>query len=237
MGVIERLFSSARVGGREDFRQAAARVLPNSFDGESDSPIRLAVSRRRINVRNMDQLIGMCNMVLADGAVEDHEAQFLLNWMESNLYAAHEWPGNVLYERLLRAVVDGHIDPDEERELLDVIQQLAGAMPTPEGPGVSGAIPFDDPPPEIVHEGRAFVLTGQFVYGPRKTVAAEIESRGGVIKPNCSKKISFLVVGTVGSEEWLHSTHGTKIIRAVELKQEGQPLAIVREQAWVQSLG
>jgi len=236
MGVIERLLSRGPSGHGEALQQAAAGMLPNSFDPTTDSPLRLAVSRRRINVRNMDQLIGMCNMVLADGAVEDAEARFLLQWMESNLYAANEWPGNILYDRLLRAMVDGRIDPDEERELLEVIHQIGGAMPSPEGPAVSGAIPFDDPPPEIMHEGRAFVLTGQFVYGPRKTVAAEIESRGGVIKPNCSKKISFLVVGTVGSEEWLHSTHGTKIIRAVELKQRGEPLAIVREQAWVEAL-
>lgn len=237
MGVIERLLSSASSGRREAMQQAAELILPNSFDPATDSPARLAVSHRRINARNMDQLIGMCNMVLADGLVEDHEAQFLLKWMESNLYAAHEWPGNILYERLLRAVVDGHIDPDEERELLEVIHQISGAMPAPDGPAVSGAIPFDYPPPEIVHEGRAFVLTGQFVYGPRKAVTAEIEGRGGVLKPNCSKKINYLVVGTVGSEEWLHSTHGTKIIRAVELKHEGVPLSIVREQAWVEALG
>ena len=236
MGVIERLLSRATSGRLEVMQQAAERMLPNSFDAAADSPLRLAVSRRRINVRNMDQLIGMCNMVLADGAVEDHEAQFLLKWMESNLYAAHEWPGNILYERLLRAVVDGRIDPEEERELLEVIQQIGGAMPTPEGPAVSGAIPFDEPPPEIVHEGRAFVLTGQFVYGPRKAVVAEIESRGGIVKPNCSKKISYLIVGTVGSEEWLHSNYGTKIIRAVELKQDGALLAIVPERAWVERL-
>ncbi len=236
MGAIKWLLSRCRRDHREALQQIAEETIPNSFDPATDSSLRLAVSRRRIKVRNIDQLIGMCNMVLADGLVEDAEARFLLQWMERNLHAASEWPGNILYDRLLRAMVDGRIDPDEERELLEVIHQIGGAMPSPEGPAVSGAIPFDDPPPDIVHEGRTFVLTGQFVYGPRKTVAAEIESRGGVIKPNCSKKISFLVIGTVGSEEWLHSTHGTKIIRAVELKQEGQPLAIVRERTWVESL-
>ena len=46
----------------------------------------------------------------------------------------------------------------------------------------------------------------------------------------------YLLVGTVGSEEWLHSTHGTKIIRAVELKREGRPLAIVSERPWTATL-
>jgi len=236
VGVFERIFAGGTRAQREELTQAAARVIPNSFDPGTDSPARLMVSRRRIEARNIDQLIGMCTMIPADGAVDDAEAGLLRRWFESNIYAADEWPGNILYERIVRAMVDGRIDPDEERELLEVIHQLAGATPTPDGPGVSGAIPFDNPPPEIVYEGRAFVLTGQFVYGPRKKVVSEIEGRGGIVKPNCSKKISYLVVGTVGSEEWLHSTHGTKIIRAVELKQEGAPLAIVPEKAWVERL-
>jgi len=200
------------------------------------NPGRLAVAARRIKTRNMDEIIGMCRMVLADGAVEDHEARLLLESIEGTLYAASEWPGNILHARLLRALADGQIDPDEDRELLEVIQQVAGGYPQAGGPRVSGAIPFDDPVPEIVYAGRAFALTGQFAYGPRKHVCAVIEERGGIVKDSCSGKTNFLIVGTFGSEEWLHSTHGTKIVKAVELKKDGKPIAIVAEQAWVQSL-
>ena len=63
-----------------------------------------------------------------------------------------------------------------------------------------------------------------------------IEERGGSIKDSCSKKTHYLVIGTFGSEEWLHSTHGTKIIRAVKLKQTGIPIAIVSEKHWTAML-
>ena len=64
---------------------------------------------------------------------------------------------------------------------------------------------------------------------PRTAMRSRVEN-------GCSGKTSFLIVGTFGSEEWLHSTHGTKIIRAVELKKEGAPLAIISERAWTETL-
>jgi NAD-dependent DNA ligase len=79
-------------------------------------------------------------------------------------------------------------------------------------------------------------VTGQFVFGTRRVVTGAIEKRGGTVKPACSKKVNYLLVGTIGSEEWLHSTHGTKIVKAVELKRAGSPIAIVREESWVHTL-
>jgi len=237
MGFFDRLFEVTPPDRREALKRAVERTVPNSFDPAEGGRARYFANRRRIEVRNVDQLIGMCQMAIGDGAIDDAEARTLLNWMEQNIHAIHQWPGSMLYERIVRAMSDGHIDPEEERDLLETINQIAGASAIEGAPPVTGALPYDDPCPAIVHEGRAFVVTGQFAFGPRRTVVAEIEGRGGIVKPNCSKKINYLVVGTVGSEEWLHSTHGTKIIRAVELKQEGQPLAIVREQAWVEALG
>lgn len=236
MTFFRRLFEVSPPEQREALAAAIERTVPNSFDAAEGGAGRYYASRRRIEVRNMDMLIGMCNMALADGAVDDADARALLSWMEKNIYATQQWPGSILYERIVNAMVDGHIDPEEERDLLEVINQIAGVSVVPDAPPVSGAIPFDDPPPEIVYEGRAFVLTGQFVYGPRKNVVAEIEGRGGMVKPNCSKKSSYLLVGTVGSEEWLHCTHGTKIKKAVELKTEGAPLSIVPEEAWAATL-
>ncbi len=236
MGALLRIFGRASPEQREAVSKAAERVPPNSFDPSTDDPVRLVVNSRRIKVRNMDEIIGMCRMILADGAVEDAEARLLLESLESSLYATSDWPGNILHARLMQAMTDGRIDPEEEKELLEVINQVAGGRPQPGGPSVSGAIPFDNPMPEIVYEGRGFVLTGQFAFGPRKRVSSVIEERGGVVKDGCSGKTNYLIVGTFGSEEWLHSTHGTKILKAIELRQEGKPLAIVAEQAWVATL-
>lgn len=236
MGVFSRLFANTAPETRDRFARAAEEVLPNSFEAGPIDRGRLVIATRRIKARNMDEIIGMCRMVLADGAVDDAEARMLLESIEGSLYAANEWPGNVLHARIVQALVDGKIDPDEERELLEVIQQVAGGIPQAGGPRVSGAIPFDDPMPEIVYPDRGFTLTGQFATGARKQVSAIIEERGGVVKDGCSGRTNYLLVGTFGSEEWLHSTHGTKIIKAVELKKEGKPIAIIAERAWAATL-
>lgn len=238
MSVIKRAFGALEIDDRLDLASSLRpqRRLPNSNDESPPSIGRILTSERRVATRNMDELIGMCRMVLADGHVDDMEAKFLLNWIEAHWRARNAWPGNILYERLSHAMVEGHIEPDEEVELLEVLRKVAGGPPVIPQPSVSGAIPFDDPPPQIEYKTKRFVLTGQFAYGPRKRVEAVIESRGGECSESLSKKCGYLIVGTFGSEEWLHSNFGTKIAKAVEMKTAGVGLRIVTEQHWADSL-
>lgn len=239
MGIIRALFGALEPEHRAELAHAVRprRRLPNSNDDARPNLGRILTSERRVATRNLDELIGMCRMVLADGHVHETEAKFLLNWIENNFHAKDEWPGNMLYERLSSAMADGHLDPHEESELLEVLGRVAGGPPTASQPGVSGAIPFDDPPPAIVYQAQRFVLTGQFVFGSRNRVEAVIESRGGECSPSVSGKCGYLIVGTFGSEEWLHSNFGTKIAKAVELKAAGKPIRIVSERHWSDLLG
>ena len=149
--------------------------------------------------------------------------------------AAETWPGNVLYERICRALVDGKVDADEEKELLDVLGKVAGGLPDHNTPrAASAAIPFDDPLSPIEFVERAFCMTGAFVYGARREVESVIVEKGGRIAAAPSGKTHYLVVGTFGSEGWLHSMHGTKILKAVELKRAGKSIAIVTEKHWTE---
>lgn len=238
MSLFKRVFAALEPDHRADLASALRpqRRLPNSNQDARPNIGRILTSERRVATRNMDELIGMCRMVLADGHVDDTEANFLLNWIESHFHAKDAWPGNILYERLSHAVVNGHIDPNEESELLEVLGKVAGGPPVMSQPSVSGAIPFDNPPPQIIYQNQRFVLTGQFAYGPRKRVQDVIESRGGECTESVSKKCGYLIIGTFGSEEWLHSNFGTKIAKAVEMKASGTHIGIVTEQHWAESL-
>ncbi|BBP62739.1 hypothetical protein PHLH5_02800 [Pseudomonas sp. Cab53] len=77
-----------------------------------------------------------------------------------------------------------------------------------------------------------FVFTGVMAFGPRKDCQALVEERGGLIGGGVSKKVHYLVVGSVGNEQWRHSTYGTKIMKAVELREAGACIAIVGEDHW-----
>jgi NAD-dependent DNA ligase len=227
MGIFRNIFGNGR---QDEWEKLVARAERDAV-AERD-PVRKAATARRLATRHMDELIGLCQGVLFDGAVSDVEAKNLLKWIECHRDSADTWPGNVLYERITRAMLDGRIDADEEKELMDILGRVAGGPPDHNAPHVSRAIPYDDPPPVVTFNECAFCMTGQFVYGARREVEAVIIERGGRIASAPSGKTDYLIVGTFGSEEWLHSTHGTKIVKAVELKAAGKPIRIITERHW-----
>jgi hypothetical protein len=61
-------------------------------------------------------------------------------------------------------------------------------------------------------------------------------AKGGLPAPSITKKLNYLVIGSVGSRDWAHSTHGRKIEKAVSYRNGGAPLAIIGEEHWADSL-
>src|SRR5688572_15754174 len=100
MGWLDDILKSVPAEKKAALKRAAGRERPNSMPAGRVDQGRQGAAKRRLANRNMDELIGMCRMVLSDGAVDDSEASFLLRWIESNFQAIQQWPGNVLYERI-----------------------------------------------------------------------------------------------------------------------------------------
>ncbi|KRW57867.1 BRCT domain-containing protein [Pseudomonas sp. TTU2014-080ASC] len=195
----------------------------------------------RIDRRSADALIGLSAGITADGQVNQQEAEFLRDWISSNLAHLDDPVINLLYRRLSDMLADGVLDAEEASELLSTLRSFAGL-----GAGKPRAadnsftpptnLPLCVPAPELEWEGRLFVFTGVMAYGPRKDCEALVTERGGRIAPSVSKKISYLVVGGVGNEQWLHSTYGTKIKKAVEIREAGGNISIISEEHWQKAL-
>lgn len=195
----------------------------------------------RIDRRSADALIGLAAGITADGHINQMEAEFLQNWIATNLGHLDDPVINLLYRRLSNMLADGVLDAEESKELLEILRSFAGVSASK--PKASdnnfvrpNGLPLNQPPPELIWGGRVFLFTGVMAYGPRKDCEAMVIERGGQIAPGVSKKIHYLVVGEIGNEQWLHSTYGTKIKKAVELREAGSPLAIVSEQHWQSAL-
>lgn len=196
---------------------------------------RMTYHRRRD--RSVDELIGLCRGFLADGAIVVQEAEFLRDWVDRHAEFRNDFPYNIIYQRLHDALQDGVIDSDEEAALLDCIAKLVGGeFAGEEVASLATTLPLDDPAPSISFTGKSFVVTGTFSFGPRRLVCEAIESRGGEVKPSLTKSVSYLVIGTVGARDWIHSSYGRKIETAVDLRQQGVPIAIVSELNWQQCL-
>jgi hypothetical protein len=74
------------------------------------------------------------------------------------------------------------------------------------------------------------------LYGTRRECERKVIELGGRVRDTVTRRTNFLVIGPIASSAWLESTHGRKILRAVELRSNGLPLRIVSEEAWIRAI-
>lgn len=190
---------------------------------DNGQPVVRGLHYRRLVGRSADELVGICRGVLADGVLAREEVFFLRDWMMRNAEHLQTWPFNVLFARLTAACEDGVIDHEEERELLGLLSEFTGVG------GAPLEMLCDSPAPTITFEDRRFVLTGAFAVGRRADIGEWIGGQGGEVVSSVSKKADYLLLGSVGSRDWLFSNHGTKLQAAADLKMSGHHIAVVAE--------
>ena len=76
-------------------------------------------------------------------------------------------------------------------------------------------------------------VTGKFAFGPRSEIEKLIEERGGELSNSITKKVNYLVIGTFSSRDWIHSSYGRKIEKAVEYRDNGDDIAIISEDHFI----
>jgi NAD-dependent DNA ligase len=189
---------------------------------------------KRLDDRKVDQLIGLCEGVLADGAVNLSEAQFIQQWLMNNVGIADRWPANVIYGRLCEYLEDGLLDEQEEAVLLDLLMDVCG-MPADRSKS-SARLPLCEPAPDIEFSDNHFVMTGKFVSGTRSECEDMVRGAGGIPGRNVSGKTRYVVIGTLVSDSWAHESYGRKIEAAVALRDEGSGVSIVSEEHWARWL-
>lgn len=210
---------------------ATLRHAVSGRDTDGQAPTRF-VRAEAVADRDIDELVGIVKGVLADGQVVADEARFLVSWIETHTAAGQAWPARVLYPRLRAALADDHIHPYEERELLGLLLSAVGSNAPAAGiPSASTALPLCDPQPTITFTDRRFCFTGSCYSGTREWCERQVLERGGVIS-TVSRKLDYLVIGEIGSRDWVHSTHGRKIEKAIDYRTSGTPLAVVAEKHW-----
>ncbi|WP_200813812.1 hypothetical protein, partial [Mycobacterium avium] len=61
-----------------------------------------------------------------DGNINQLEAEFLKNWIETHLLQLEDPVVNILYQRLASMLSDGVLDAEESAELLEMLHQFSG---------------------------------------------------------------------------------------------------------------
>ena len=186
-------------------------------------------TQQRLGDRLKAELLGMGRGLIADGKVNQDEAEALLAFLEAQADVPQEPLALALREQVRGMLADGVLDEAESARLYDTLSKLVGGEQALGECLRATTLPLDKPVPEVVFEGRKFCLTGNFS-GDRKDCAARIEARGGTIQAAVSGKTDYLVIGEYASPAWKQSSYGGKIEKAVELKVAGKGVKIIAEE-------
>lgn len=195
--------------------------------------------RNDIQGRTIDTLIGIGKGIVADGKVNQTEAESLLTWLAEVDSEGFAHPLTTpLIERVGEMLEDGVLDDDESQELHDLLKQFSGGMSSWGEFSASSTLPLDHPPPEVVFDGRIFLFTGTFAFGDRATCQRAVVERGGSVKKSITRSVDYLVIGTYVTPTWKHESFGLKIEKAMEYRDlyGGRP-HIVSEALWAEKLG
>lgn len=188
-------------------------------------------------VKSAQVLTGIITGIVADGHLHDMEVHMLSTWISAHPDVTQRWPGSAIARHLTEALADGVITPDERAHLLQTLQQLVGSDFSESGAvdNEVAALPFDETADTPLRDSR-ICLTGEFVYGTRSACEKLAAKAGALPVAAVSKKVHYLVVGTNISPHWVNTSYGTKILRAMELKQDGHTIGILRERHWLELL-
>jgi len=201
------------------------------FDENAQPMVHSKKERIRIDERKIDEMIGICKGIISDQVINLREANFLCQWISNNAGIANSWPANILYQRVEKILKDNILDQDEKNELFETLRQITGGTPDIDAKNIATKLPLTEPLPSIVFKDQKYCLTGHFITGTRRQVESIIIQRGGYTHKTPTLDTNYLVIGLMGSKDWVHSSFGRKIERAVEIQQEGS-IKIVSEEYW-----
>ncbi|WP_051299340.1 BRCT domain-containing protein [Marinobacterium litorale] len=213
---------------------------------DNGQPVTERLRRAANKTRDIDELIGICRGIIFDDKVNKSEAEHLAQWLYAQPDLLDTWPASIIYDRLCEVLSDGVVDDREAADLLNLLSSITGSQKTPvesinEETGEvsviksSTALPVSEPE-SIEFEGRTFVLTGTFYSGKRSDCESEITSRGGRCTRSPNKATRYVVIGEQGSRDWIHSSWGRKIEKAIAMQDAGHEIEIISEQHWVKFL-
>jgi NAD-dependent DNA ligase len=192
-------------------------------------------NRKSIDDRQIDTLIGISKGLVADGKIDQSEAEFLYGWLVQSRKTTDNPIIINLLEKVESIFKDDLLDVEESKELFSLLYKLTGGLSEIGEFAKTTALPLNDPMPEIIFEGKTFLFTGTCAYGTRKQCQKAIEMLGGINAKSVTKKLDYLVLGTYVTDSWAHETYGRKIEKATEYRDKGVPLVITTEELWADS--
>ena len=183
--------------------------------------------------KGVDVLLGIITGIVADGSLHDMEVQMLRTWLAANPSIANTWPGSSVNATIEDALDDGVIDSVERDNLLALLRGISTNQFAETGSASTEvvALPLDESC-TINLNGAKVCLTGEFSFGTRADCELATTNAGAKLRSTVNGKTDYLVIGTMVSQAWVHTTFGRKIQQAIDAQSEGSKVKIISEERW-----
>lgn len=183
----------------------------NSIIAEYYSTIKAAPETTATQV-----LDGILKGLSADKKINTSECTRLESWLYDNAFLKGHFPYDRVMSIVENVLEDGVVTQEESDYLLREIDGILN--PVAELHSKVDSI-----------EGKKVCLSGIFKYGQKSKVAEYVASKGGTVEDGVKKSTDVLVVGELECEAYSNGTYGTKVKKAMEFKNKGCHITIMKE--------
>lgn len=181
-------------------------------------------------VGQKDELLGFLAGVASDGVLNDQEVEALSVWLGRNESIRNTWPASVVVNRLNMILEDGIITEEERQDLMLTVNQITGHIVDEETIGYEFSTEvWEDSIDDLMVAGSTFCLTGDFVSGDRDAVDTMLRCLNAKTSSSVNNLVDYLVIGTLASRNWLYTSHGRKIEKALHIKRQGGGIKTITE--------
>ena len=202
-----------------------------------DDRAHMQANRTRLSTRSCEGLLGLCQGLLADHVLNEPEVRFLDLWLRDHSEISEVWPGNVIFSCVREILHDEVFSEEKLQCLTELLISVLGATWKETGAtsGLSTKLPIQSDA-QIFFVDRTFCFSGTFAAGKRSVCESLVGERGGIVKSDITRELDFLVVGKFDSPDWLNTSFGRKILKAVRYQEEGCKVQIVSEKCWSEAI-
>ncbi|CTQ48299.1 hypothetical protein [Jannaschia donghaensis] len=223
--------SICRLAGDAD----AAEIIAEASAGHVDTPaelLELLTQIAEIRADKIDatchrssanRILGICAGINCDAIITTAEARKLAVVLSSDHDLSHDPRISALRHAVRDSLEDDKITPEEGEEISHLITQLVGDSYAETGIPSSEAVPVIndlDAIDDATLEGRKVLLTGAFAFGTRRAVSDRLQEFGAIIQTSASAKTEIVIIGSEGSPNWTHMSHGGKLSKVLALRAE-----------------
>lgn len=203
------------------------RVLEDSSISDYEIELLLNISRPFLDTRPEKreaqatrELIGILRGIMCDDWLNDREINGLKKWLDDQPRSADKTMQLVI-SAVNNVLQDGIITEDEGDYLFSLFDSIINPVSEEEG---------------LSLQNKKFVLSGDFSSGSKTDIKEQVEKSGGIVVSSVSKKVDYVVVGSLGSDAYSFGNYGTKVKKAMELQAEGVPISIIEEATLMDAL-